>query len=93
VPLVPSPVVAQASRSPKQAQLPRLLRGCEVVAFDEASAHRTAALLGKSRTKDVVDAAVVALAMHAHADIVSADAHDIVRLLAAAGAKSAVLDV
>jgi hypothetical protein len=41
----------------------------------------------------LLNAAVVVLAIHAHADIVSADAHDIVRLLAAAGAKSAVLDV
>ena len=30
VPLVPAAVVAQASRSPKQVQLRRLLRGCEV---------------------------------------------------------------
>ena len=34
VPLVPAPVVAQASRSPKQAQMRRLLRGCEVIGFD-----------------------------------------------------------
>ena len=37
VPLVPAPVVAQVSRSPKQAQMRRLLRGCEVIAFDDGS--------------------------------------------------------
>jgi predicted nucleic acid-binding protein len=71
----------------------RLLRGCEVVAFDEANAHRAGALLGKSRTKDVVDASVAALAIRRRADIVTDDPDDIVRLLAAAHAKLAVLDV
>ena len=35
VPCVPSPVVAQVSRSRTQVQLRRLLRGCEVVSLDE----------------------------------------------------------
>jgi hypothetical protein len=93
VPMVPSPVVAQASRTPKQAQLRRLLQGCEVVPLAETAAHRAGALLGKSRTKDVVDAAVVVLAIQCRADIVSADSQDIDRLLAAAGATNLVLDV
>jgi hypothetical protein len=50
VPMVPSPVVAQASRTPRQVQMRLLLRGCEVVSFDEADAHRAGAPLGKSRT-------------------------------------------
>lgn len=77
-PLVPSPVVAQASRSSKQAQMRRLLRGCEIVPFSESDAHRAGALLGKSRTNDVVDASVVVLAIARSADIVS---DDIQRLL------------
>jgi predicted nucleic acid-binding protein len=92
VPLVPAPVVAQASRSPRQVQMRRLLRGCEIVAFDDADAHRAGALLGQSRTKDVVDASVAVLAIRRHADIVTDDPDDIVRLLAAARAKRAVLD-
>jgi predicted nucleic acid-binding protein len=84
VPLVPTPVVAQASRSPKQAQMRRLLRGCEVVPFDEPAAHAAGALLGKTRTKDVVDAAVAALAMRHEADVVSDDADDLRRLLSGA---------
>src|SRR5689334_16466274 len=39
VPLVPAPVVAQVSRSPRQAELRRFLRGCEVVPMDEGTAH------------------------------------------------------
>jgi hypothetical protein len=91
VPLVPAAVVAQASRSPKQAQMRRFLRGCEVTSLDEAEAHRAGALLGKSRTQDVTDASVVALAIRCHADIVSDDARDIRQLLAAARAKAVLL--
>ena len=93
VPLVPSPVVAQASRSPKQVQLRRLLRGCEVVPFVEATAHLAGALLGKARTRDVVDAAVAVLASGQGADVASDDAEDIRRLLAAAGVKAAIIGV
>ena len=93
-PLVPAPVIAQASRSPKQAQLRRFLRGCEVVAFDEAEAHRAGALLGKARSGDVVDAAVVVVAVRRRTDIASADRDDMAQLLSAARAKAVrVLDV
>jgi len=93
VPLVPASVVAQASRSPKQAQMRRLLRGCEVIALDEAAAHAAGALLGRSRTRDVVDASVVELSVRKQADIVSDDADDIRRLLSAANAKTSILDL
>jgi hypothetical protein len=90
VPVVPSPVVAQVSRSSRQVQMRRLLRGCEVVAFDETAAHRAGALLGKSHTADVVDASVVALAVERRADIQTGDASDIERLIGAARAKVAI---
>jgi hypothetical protein len=93
VPVVPSPVVAQASRSSRQVQLRRLLRGCEVVTFAEAAAHRAGALLAKSRTTDVVDAAVVVLAVERGADIQTGDAGDIRRLTAAARSKLVIRDV
>ena len=93
VPLVPAPVVAQASRTSRQAQMRRLLRGCEVVAFDETAAHRAGALLGKSRTSDVVDASVAVVAIGHDASIVSDDARDIVRLLAAGHSKLTVRSV
>ena len=60
--LVPAPVVAQVSRSPKQAQLRRFLTGCVVVPLGEAEAHEAGRLLGMSRTTDVVDAVVVTTA-------------------------------
>jgi hypothetical protein len=93
LPVVPAVVVAQVSRSPRQAQLRQLLRGCEVVAFDEDDGHRVGALLAKGRTKDVVDAAVVSLAIERKADIQTADAADIRRLVAAVRAKLTIVDV
>jgi len=92
IPLVPSPVIAQASRSAKQVQLRRLLRGCEVVPFDEAAAHAAGSLLGKTRTTDVVDAAVAVLSVQRRAYVVSDDAEDIRRLLSAARAKVSIID-
>jgi hypothetical protein len=91
LPMVPASVVAQASRSPKQVQMRRLLRGCEIIAFDEAAAHAAGALLGKTRTRDVVDASVAELSARKQADVVSDDAEDIRRLLSAAGAKTQIL--
>jgi hypothetical protein len=92
IPLVPAPVVAQASRSPKQVQMRRLLRGCEVVPFDEAAAHTAGSLLGKTRTRDVVDASVVVLSIRHRADIVSDDSNDMERMLSVAGVKVSILD-
>lgn len=89
-PLVASNVVAQVSRSPRQAELRRFLRGCEVSTFDESRAHRAGALLGRARTADVVDASVVELALEAHAEIVTTDPRDIVRLVAASGKRVSV---
>jgi predicted nucleic acid-binding protein len=93
IPLVPTPVVAQASRSPKQAQMRRLLRGCEVVPFDEPAAHAAGSLLGRTRMTDVVDASVAALAIRHEADVVSDDAGDIQRLLSVARSKVSIIGV
>lgn len=90
VPQVPAAVVAQASRSDRQVQLRRLLRGCEIVAFDEHAAHRVGLLLGKTRSSDVVDGAVVDLAAATHSEIVTTDAADVRRLVAATGKRVVV---
>lgn len=92
VPLVPAPVVAQVSRSPRQATLRRFLRGCEVVPLDETAAHGVGALLGKSHTTDLADAALVRIAASRGADIVTADRADIEHLAAALRAPLRVLD-
>jgi predicted nucleic acid-binding protein len=92
VPVVPAPVVAQVSRSPRQAQLRRWLRGCEVVALDESMAHTVGRLLGRSRTTDIVDATVVTVAIAKQAQIVTSDRRDVSRLVNAAGARLAIIE-
>jgi len=91
IPLVPAPVVAQVSRSPRQAQLRRFLAGCSIAPLGEPDAHAAGRLLGKTRTTDVVDASVVAIAIRHQALIITTDPHDMERLAAAAGAGVSVI--
>lgn len=92
IPCVPAPVIAQVSRSSRQAQLRRFLRGCDIVDFREVDAHATGRLLARSRTSDVVDAAVVVLAVDRTAEIVTADRGDIAHLLTAARISLPIVD-
>ena len=49
VPVVPAPVVAQCwLGTPRQAQLARLLAGCEVEALDDTRARATGTLAGRA---------------------------------------------
>lgn len=91
VPLVPATVVAQVSRSPQQALLRRFLAGCHVAPIGEREAHEAGHLLGQSRTTDVVDASVVAVAIRYRAVIVTGDVTDMNRLAAAAGGRVGVV--
>ena len=59
LPRTTAPVVAQVSRSDRQVQLRRFLRGCETVAFSPDLAHEVGALLGRAGTSDVVGAHLV----------------------------------
>ena len=93
LPLVPAPVVAQVSRSPRQAQLRRFLTGCVVVPLGEGEAHEAGRLLGLTRTADVVDAVVVTIAVRQKALILTSDPDDIERLVRASGHEVAVVAV
>lgn len=93
VPVAPAPVVAQVSRSPKQVQLCRLLRGCQVTALTEQDAHAAGQLLGRAGARDVVDAVVAHTAAQLNAEVVTGDPDDIGRLLDAAGATSRIITV
>ena len=92
VPVAPAPVLAQVSRSPRQVQLRRLLRGCEVLALDESAAHAVGRLLGRSGTADIVDATVVTIAIAKRAQIVTSDPDDVSRLASAAGARLVIIE-
>lgn len=93
VPIVPAPVVAQVSRSPRQVQLRRFLAGCTVVPLGETDAHATGALLAKSRTAGVVDAFLVTVAARAKAVILTGDRDDMARLAQVAGSKTVVATI
>jgi predicted nucleic acid-binding protein len=93
VPVVPSAVVVQVSRSPTQVQLRRLLRGCEVVSLTEQRAHLAGRLLGRAGSRDVVDAVVAATAAELRADVVTGHRADIRRLLDAADASGQIIDI
>jgi hypothetical protein len=93
IPVVPSVVVAQVSRSPRQVQLRRFLKGCDVAVFDEPGAHAAGALLGRAGTDDVCDAAVVAVAAGLGAEIVTGDRKDLRRLVAASGETVPLRDI
>jgi hypothetical protein len=84
VPVVPAPVVAQCWRgTPRQAQLARLLAGCEVEALDDARARATGVLAGRSRTSDIVDACVVEGALRRDHLVISSDVGDLTAIAAA----------
>lgn len=82
VPVTTAPVVAQVSRSARQAQLRRFLRGCMVVPFEAHQAHVVGALLGKTGSADVTDGHVVAVAVSVGAIVLTADLDDLARLSA-----------
>ncbi len=93
IPVVPAAVIAQVSRSARQAPLRRLLRGCDVAILDEAGAHRAGRLLGSTGTADVVDASVALVAADLGAVVLTSDRGDIERLLAGTDSAASVLDV
>jgi len=93
IPVVPAPVVAQASRSPNQVQLRRLLRGCDVIPLTEQQAHAAGELMGRTGTRDIADAVVARTAADLHADVITGDPADIRRLLQASGATSHIITV
>lgn len=80
VPLTTAPVVAQVSRSARQVQLRRPLRGCDVAPFADEDAHDVGALLGMAGTSDVVDAHVVHVADKLRTSVLTGDDEDLSRL-------------
>jgi hypothetical protein len=93
VPLVPTPVVAQVSRSPQQAQLRRFLTGWVVVSLGETEAHEAGRLLGMTKTSDVVNAVVVTTALRRKATILTSDPDYIERLVRASGREVTVVAI
>lgn len=65
--------------------LPRLLRGCRIEVLDEPRARAVGMACARSRTRDVVDAAVVIGAMARGDIVVTSDPEDLHRISNAVG--------
>jgi hypothetical protein len=77
VPRTTAPVVARVSRSSRQVQLRRLLRGCDILGFAPEQAHDVGELLGRAGASDVVDAHVVLIASKSEATVYTSDTEDL----------------
>ena len=77
VPLTTAPVVAQVSRSGRQAQLRRFLRGCDIVPFAREDGYEVGSLAGRSAQADVVDVHVVMVAHRHGFGVLTADQEDL----------------
>jgi len=73
-------MIAQVSRTPRQAMLHCLLDACRIVGFESDDARPVGELLARSNTSDVVDAHVVHTAERYDALVLTADNDDIARL-------------
>ena len=87
-------VIAQVWRggSGRQANLARLLDGLEVAALDDQLGRRVGVLLARSKTRDVIDAAVALLATDGD-ELLTSDADDLLLLVRATGAHVEVIEV
>src|SRR5215468_224217 len=86
VPVIPAPVLAEGWRGThRQANLARLLAGCEVEALDATRAKATGTVAADAGVSDIVDAAVVEGALRRHDRIVSSDPRDLLAIAASLG--------
>src|SRR5258707_10038358 len=78
VPTVPAPVVAQSWRgSARQAQLARLLTGCDVEALDDGQVRSVGALAARAGITAIVDPCLVAGAIRRPDLSVNSDPDDL----------------
>ena len=85
VPLTQGGVVGQVWRGgPRQARLARALQGVDVRPLDRALGRAAGELLARASSSDVIDAAVVLLAIDGD-DVVTLDRSDFEALVRAAG--------
>ena len=81
IPVTTAPVVAQVSRSARQVQLHRFLRGCEVISFEPSDSKAVGALLAATSLTDVVDAhVIIAAAELLTPTVVTSDPKDLSQL-------------
>lgn len=86
VPVVPAAVLAQGWRgTPRQANLARLLAGCETETLDGIRAKATGRVAARAGTSDIVDATVVEGALRRRDLVISSDPDDLHAIATALG--------
>ena len=84
-PYLPSVVLAQVWRDRTRRHPLRMVRRlCTVLPFTERTAEDVGLLLARSRTSDVVDAAVIVAAIEHNAAVLTSDPKDLAKLASAA---------
>jgi hypothetical protein len=76
----------------RQTNLARLLPGVDVAPLDDALGRRAGMLLARTKTKDVIDAAIVLIADDGD-EILTSDAADLVPLAVATGKYLEIVEV
>lgn len=83
--LLPAVVFAQVWRaSPRQHPLSKIRQLCRILPFTTKTADDVGRLLARSRTSDVVDAAVIVAAIEHNAAVLTSDPKDLAKLASAA---------
>ena len=93
VPVVPTGVLAQAWRGGPQAQLSRLLRGCQFEALTEAQARAIGSLAALSGLDDTVDLAVAEGAIRREHAVVTSNRTHIAQAASSRGWKLEIHDI
>lgn len=93
VPLVATPVIAQAWRGGPQPRLSRFLRSCGVVPLGETHAREVGRVCARASVSDVVDVFVVVLALAEDALVVTSDADDLLHIARALGRRLEVQEI
>jgi hypothetical protein len=86
-PIVPVVVLAQAWPGGPQHQISRTLKGCDILPDDQRIGKAAGVICASSGTSDVVDAIVVATAVHHQASVVTSDPGDLTHLAESIGVK------
>jgi predicted nucleic acid-binding protein len=82
--LLPAVVFAQVWRaSPRQHALSKIRQMCRTIPFTTDTADDVGRLLARSRTADVVDAAVIVAAIEHNAAVLTSDPKDLAKLASA----------
>jgi hypothetical protein len=93
-PIVPAGCLVEAWHGTRQANLARLLDGCEVEPLDELRGKRSGAMrVGVLGSVSAVDATVVEAGIRRGAAIVTSDRTDIASLAAGANRRVSVIDI